>query len=197
LTLTQPRISGLALAAVLGLGLATCDEEPQSEQVIVPSNATRDLGSALPRLLEAGLRISIREFPTNPCGVGLEGYSVRVQFPRAPARVKRGSTIDLKVGSSPIPSPTVRANAPDHTIVPDLVGLTYSDAMKRLEGIWVCLDEVPPLTPEASVEGFDAYIVSDQDLDPGMRVPYGGARMMGGGYSPTVLHVRLALRGET
>jgi beta-lactam-binding protein with PASTA domain len=184
------------LVAVLGLGLATCDEEPQSEHVIVPSNATGDLSSALPRLLEAGLRISIREFPPNPCGIGLEGYSVRVQTPRAPARVKRGSTIDLKVGSSPIPSPTVRADAPDHTIIPDLVGLTYSDAMKRLEGIWVCLDEVPPLTPEASVEGFDAYIVADQDLDPGMRVPYGGARMMGGGYSPTVLHVRLALRGE-
>jgi hypothetical protein len=66
--------------------------------------------------------------------------------------------------------------------------------MERLEGIWPCLDHVPPLTPEANRDGLDAYVVADQDLDPGLHVPYGGARTKEGGFRPTVLHPRLARR---
>jgi hypothetical protein len=190
---TRLRISAAAvlIASLFGLGLSRCDDEPR--YVTVPSNAERGLESSIQRLLDAGLRASIREFPPLPCGYDLLGYRVHVQSPRAPARVKRGSVVELTVRGGPIPSPTLASNRPEFTTIPDLVGLRPSD-VTRLDGIWLCLDEVPPLTPEASKDGLDAYVVSDQDLDPGLRVPYGGAQTKEGGYRPTVLHVRLAPR---
>jgi hypothetical protein len=173
------------------VGLGACDEKPAYSTV--PSNATHGLRTSMDRLLAAGLRVSIREFPPNPCGVGLESYHVRVQSPRAPACVRRGSTVEVKVFSSPIPSPISRVDAPEFTVVPDLVGLPYSKAMSRLEGIWPCIVEVPPLTPEASVRGFDAYVVASQHLDPGTRIPYDGVRTKEGGFRASILRIRLAL----
>lgn len=173
------------------MGLGACDEKPAYSTV--PSNATHGLGIAMDRLLAAGLRVSIREFPPNPCGIGLEGYHVRVQTPRAPARVNRGSTVEVKVLSSPIPSPISRTDSPEFTVVPDLVGARYSTAMSRLEGIWPCIEEVPPLTPEASVDGFDAYVVATQHLTPGTRIPYGGVLTKEGSFRVSTLRIRLAL----
>jgi hypothetical protein len=106
----------------------------------------------------------------------------------------RGSVVEVEVVGAPIPSFTVRSGQPRFTTIPDLVGLRYSSVREQLDGIWPCFDEVPPLTPEASRDGLDAYEVVDQDLDPGLRLPYGGARTRDGGYRPTELHLRLALR---
>lgn len=194
--LTRFRISAAAMliASLLGSGVSACDEVPKPGYVTVPSNVGRDLGTALERLRDAGLQASIRDFPDLPCGYGLDRYQVFVQSPRAPARVRRGSVVEVTVVAPPIPSPVSRADRPEFTTIPDLVELRYSGVRDRLDGIWPCFDEVPPLTPDASREGLDAYEVVDQDLDPGLRLPYGGAHTREGGFRPTVLHICLALR---
>lgn len=174
--------------AFLGSG---CDEQPT--YTTVPSNVSFGLGLAMDRLLGAGLRVSILDFPPNPCGVGLEGYYVAAQSPRAPARVRRGSTVVVKVFRSPIPSPIGSGDDPEFTVVPDLVGLPYSEAMSRLDGIWPCIDEVSALTPSASAKGLDAYVVATQSLEPGRRVPYGGRKTASGMFEVSVLHLTLVL----
>ena len=180
-------VAGIVAALSVGWG---CDDEPR--YTVVPSNASYGLGLAMDRLLDAGLRVSIPEFPRNPCGVGLEGYFVAAQDPRAPARVRRGSTVVVKVLRSPIPSPIGSRDDPEVAVVPALVGLRYSEAMSRLGGIWPCIDEVPALTPSASAKGLDAYVVATQSLAPGKRVPYGGVKTARG-FKVTVLHLTLRL----
>jgi beta-lactam-binding protein with PASTA domain len=129
----------------------------------VPSNASLSLGVAVERLLKADLRFEIAQFPAQPAGVGLEGYFVRYQSPRAPARVRRGSTVAVHVDRSPIPSPGFRTDHPPTVVVPRLSGLSYSEAVARLpEGVWLQLGTVPPLPAAASVNGFDAFVVTRQ-----------------------------------
>jgi hypothetical protein len=181
-------VAGIAALASLAWG---CDKKPT--YTTVPSNASYGLGLAMDRLLNAGLRVSIPEFPPNPCGVGLESYHVAVQSPRAPARVKRGSTVVVKVFSPGIPSPITDLRPhPKFATVPDLKGVTYPAAMSRLDGIWPCIDRVAALTPSASTKGFGAYVVATQDLAPGTRVPYDGVTTRLG-FKPSVLHLTLTL----
>ena len=179
----------LTLVAVSG-----CANSQDDQQVRVPSNATRTLGYAIPRLLDAGLRISIPSFPPQPPGIGLEGYFVALQTPRAPALVERGSVVTLRLHSSPIPSPVFRANHPTHVVVPDLIGRRYRDATRRVpEGLWIRLRRVPPLRPEDSSRGLQAFVVAAQQPRPGTRMPYGCARVEGGGCRVAV--VSLWLKG--
>ena len=179
--------AGIVALASVGWG---CEEE--SRYTTVPPNASYGLDLAMDRLLDAGLRVSIPEFPRNPCGVGLEGYHVAVQSPRAPARVKRGSTVVVKVFPSPIPTAIGVSPHPKFASVPDLEGMAYPEAMERLHGIWPCIDRVAALTPSESTKGFRAYVVATQDLSPGTRVPYEGVTTRLG-FRPSVLHLTLTL----
>jgi hypothetical protein len=164
------------------------------ERVRVPSNATGSLGNAVDRLLAAGLRISIPSFPPQPCGAGLGDYFVAVQEPRAPALVKRGTIVTVKVHSSLIPSPAFPSQHPPFVTVPRLVGLRYGDAMRRIpEGLWICLERVPPLTPEKSTRGFDAFVVASQRPRSGTRLAYGCARTREPGCRVTVVQLSLAV----
>ena len=149
------------------LALAGCTGG-DDEHTRVPSNATRSLDVAVERLLDAGLRFRIAEFPSQPAGVGLEGYGVSLQTPRAPARVPRGSTVTVKIHRSPIPSPGFPTGHPPTVVVPRVTGLSYTEAVARLpEGVWLHLGRVPPLTAEASVNGLDAFVVERQQPKPG------------------------------
>jgi beta-lactam-binding protein with PASTA domain len=180
----------LVLCAFALLAGCSADEE----HTTVPSNATFSLGIAMERLLAAGLRVEIEAFPPQPAGVGLERYFVAVQSPRAPARVPRGSTVAVRVTSSLIPSPSFPTKHPPTVVVPALVGLHYSDAIARLpEGTRLALRRVPPLTPEASVNGFDAYRVARQDPAPGTVLPYGCPTAPGGGCLPSTIRLELEL----
>jgi hypothetical protein len=164
------------------------------DHVRVPSNATGSLGAAVDRLLAADLRIAITWFPPQPCGAGLESYHVAVQEPRAPALVERGSVVTVKLHSSLIPSPAFPLRHPSSVVVPKLVGLRYGEAMRRLpEGLWICLDRVPPLRPEDSRAGFDAFVVASQRPAPGTRRPYGCARTPRGGCRVSVVRLALAI----
>jgi hypothetical protein len=183
-------VAAAGIVALASFG-AACDEK--REFTNVPSNASYGLGLAIDRLLDAGLRVSIPAFPRNPCGVGLEGYHVAVQSPRAPARVKRGSTVVVKVFPSPIPTLITDSRPhPRFAVVPQLEGVSYPAAMSRLDGISPCIDRVAALTPSASADGFGAYIVAAQDLAPGTRVPYDGVTTKIG-FRPSYLHLTLAL----
>src|SRR3989442_310866 len=145
-------VAGVVAAALL----AGCNDKPK--YTAVPANTSFSLGLAMKRLRDAGLRVSIRRFPRNPCGVGLDGYFVVNQSPRAPARVKRGSTVVVRLVRSPIPSPAVEDVHPKFAVVPDLVGRRYSDAMNRIVGMWPCIDDVQPLTASPSSPGLEPYV---------------------------------------
>ena len=169
----------LLLALIAAGGCVHSDDE---QQVRVPSNATYSLGYAIPRLLDAGLKISIPSFPPQPAGVGLEGYGVTLQTPRAPALVERGSVVTLRLRSSLIPSAAFRTRHPPTIVVPDLIGRPYPDAVSRVpEGLWIWLRAVPPLRPDDSSRGLRAFVVAAQQPRPGTRMPYGCSRVAGGG----------------
>jgi hypothetical protein len=184
---TRRWLAFCAVALVVG-----CSDEV--EYTTVPSNATFGLGLAMERLLAAGLRVEIETFPPQPAGVGLESYVVRLQSPRAPARIPRGSTVTVRVEASLQPSPAFRTAHPPTIVVPRLVGLRYPEAMARVpEGAWVQLGPVPPLTGAASVDGFDAYRVARQAPDPGTVLPYGCGTPPGRGCRPTTIRLDLEL----
>jgi beta-lactam-binding protein with PASTA domain len=181
-------VAGIVALASLGWG---CDKTPS--YTTVPSNAGVGLDLAMHRLRDAGLRVSIPSFPRNPCGVGIEGYHVLGQSPRAPARVERGSTVVMRVFPSGIPTSISDSRPhPKFAVVPDLEGVSYPAAMSRLDGISPCIDRVAALTPSASTDGFGAYVVATQDLAPGTRVPYDGVATHVG-FRPSVLHLTLTL----
>ena len=149
----------------------------RDEWTTVPSNATFGLQLALERLEEADLRFEISSFPPLPCGIAIESYHVVLQDPRAPARVRRGSVVRLKLSSPPVPLegdvvPT--EDDPPTRDVPDLVGRRYSDFLRvsRSEGLSMCLAGIPPLPGEASHRGLDAFVVETQDPPAETRVPY-------------------------
>jgi hypothetical protein len=178
---------------MLLLALAGCAVGDKEDETTVPSNVSFGLGIAVPRLLDAGLRFEIADFPPQPAGAGLESYFVLVQTPRAPARVPRGSTISVRVGSSPIPSFGSPINHPATVIVPRLVGLKYTTAMARMPaGLWLQLRTVPPLPSEASVDGLDAFAVARQFPAPGTVMPYGCPRRPSG-CRPSTLRIDLRL----
>jgi beta-lactam-binding protein with PASTA domain len=180
----------LAVAFVVAVSAAACGGgEP--ELTTVPSNVGRDFGTAVDRLLAAGLRIRVDEFPPQAPGIGLGGYAVAVQSPRAPARVPRGSVVSVRLESSAFPSPVFPVDHPPTVRVPDLRGLRYSAATHRIpEGLWLALDAVPPLPPEASGRGLDAFVVDAQDPPPGTEMPYGCAPR-GRGCFVSVVRLRL------
>jgi hypothetical protein len=179
--------------AVVALGLAAgCGGS--EEHVTVPSNASYSLGVAMERLLAADLRVEVEHFPPQPAGVGLDGYFVRVQSPRAPARVPAGTAVTVRISSSPIPSPRTGVGSRQTVTVPKLAGLRYTNAIARVpEGLWIQLGPVPPLAAEASTKGFDAFVVARQRPSPGVVLPYGCARAAGGGCRPSIVRLELEL----
>jgi beta-lactam-binding protein with PASTA domain len=181
---------------VLLLAIAACSAKDDDNNTRVPSNATLSLGVAVERLRDAGLRFEIAKFPAQPAGVGLEGYFVRYQTPRAPALVPRGSTIGVYINRSPIPSPGFRTDHPPTIVVPGIEGLSYSEAVARLpEGLWLQLGAVPPLPADASPKGFDAFVVARQLPKAGTVVPYGCALPPGGGCRVSTVRIDLRLAG--
>src|SRR6266508_588935 len=100
----------LALAALTGCG-------GHARSVEVPNNHGKSLDVALHRLHAAGLRASFPAAST-PCGDPLPW--VNVQSPRAPAQAQAGSTVTIRFGYTPIPSPGFPTHHAKWTTVPQL-----------------------------------------------------------------------------
>lgn len=193
---TLAGISTARSLAVVLLLIAGCAGADNEVATTVPSNATLSLGVAVERLRAAGLRFEIADFPPQPQGVGLEGYHVRFQYPRAPARVARGSTVNVFVSSSPIPMFGSPVRHPPTVVVPRLIGLKYTQARARIPaGLWLQLGSVPPLPPDASVNGLDAFAIAQQSPKPGTVVPYSACATRGGGCRVSTLRIDLRLAG--
>ena len=111
---------GLAILSV-GVALATggCTSHGRNvasaRHVQLPAYRGYALDDLLRRLHAVGLRAS---YPGNSpaCGNGLP--AAVIPSPRAPARVKKGSTIRLKFMYRPIPTPSVPDHHPRWTHVP-------------------------------------------------------------------------------
>jgi hypothetical protein len=108
------------------------------------------------------------------------------QSPHAPARVRRGSVVALHFGFSLIPSPAVPLHHARFTTVPKLVGREFSDAVRRLEGIWPCVR-----VRAASATSSTRIVVVAQSPAPGRRVPAFGV-MVGRGFRPTTVELTVA-----
>jgi hypothetical protein len=173
-------VKRLLLLCVLPLVAFGCGGTSYST---VPSNHDRTLGDALRRLHAAGLRATCPTWKT-PCGMGLP--VVNVQTPRAPARVKRGSTVVLRFEFSPIPSAAVPKHHARWTHVPRLVGRDFDRAASELTGIWPC-----PHGPPARGTSATRLVVSAQRPGAGTRVPDYGY-MTGRAYHPTTVDVTVA-----
>ena len=120
--------------------------------------------------------------------------------PGAGAQVRPGTIVSLVAGGGFIPSPVVLLHHPAKLVVPRLVGLTYRAAQSctsRTAAYWLRFDSAAPLSArDAARAGLDAYVIATQDPPPGAIVDWGGARVPGGGYRPTVVSVTLAPRGH-
>ncbi len=84
-------------------------------------------------------------------------------------------TVEELSGVTPYSLPPVPDEHPTTVEVPDLVGLSYSEAVAALEiGLVpvVRVSELPPLPPDVSVRGLDAFSVESQSPEPGSELPY-------------------------
>jgi hypothetical protein len=133
-----------------------------SGSVDVPSNHGYRLDQALQRLRAVKLRATFAGVST-PCGFGLP--YVNVQSPRAPAQVRKHSSIGLTFGPSLIPSPAVPKVRPRWASVPHLVGEEASAAVDRLRAIWPCVHVRGTSATSAS-----RLIIVGQHPPPGTRV---------------------------
>jgi hypothetical protein len=152
----------------------------------VPSNHGRSLDDALRRLHEAGLRATFPAARTS-CGDALP--CVNVQSPRAPARARQGSTVTMRFGVTPIPSPGSPLHHPPWVFVPNLVAKEWAAAAKVLpQSIWPCVHV-------AGARGTTAarLVVVSQKPASGVRLPAYGV-LSGGGYRPTTVNVFLEAR---
>lgn len=153
--------------------------------VSVPSNHGRSLDDALARLHAAGLRASFPAWRT-PCGLGLP--VVNVQSPRAPARIRRGSTVELSFLGSPVPSPTGPKHHRRWTVVPRLVGREFGPATARLSAMWSCQHG-----PAAERTTDARLVVAAQRPAAGTRVRAYGY-LTGRAYHPTAVDLTVAAR---
>jgi beta-lactam-binding protein with PASTA domain len=165
------------------LVLASCGSQPRYVE-LGPLRGYA-LNDALRKLHDLGLRASFPAAKT-PCGDGLP--AALFGSPRTPARVKRGSTVPLKFGFSPIPSPSVPIHHARWTHVPALVGKPFTEAASELEAIWPCVH----IRGETSTSGTRMVVIA-QSPRAETRVPAFGVRV-GGGYRPTTVDLTVAAR---
>jgi hypothetical protein len=172
----------LAALLVTVLVLSGCGSQAYVE---LPPFRGYDLAQLLGRLHGLGLRVSFPEARA-ACGNGLPAALIR--SPRPPARVRRGSTVTLKFGFSPIPSPAVPLHHARWTRVPQLVGLQPRVAAADLVEIWPCFR-----LRGATATSATTLAVVAQTPRAGTRVPAYGVRV-GRGYRPTAVQLTVAAR---
>lgn len=179
------RGSTLRLAAILclsmpGLACSAGEDEPH---VTVPLVTQTDIPSAYERLREAGLRVTIRETFSV---ASLQTPRAARQWPRSGTRVARGSTVSIRAEPGPIGSPAVREGLPGAE-VPELTGMTVSDALERVEdldvGLFWEVRDLQPLSDAEAARLFDNYHVARQAPPAGTMLRAGTRR--GGGFRPT------------
>jgi hypothetical protein len=121
--------------------------------------------------------VRIPSFATAPID-RLEDIVVVRTTPSPGVGVEAGSVVTFEefTGVFTDSPPPVPDEHPATVKVPDLIGLSYSEAVRALEigGLVpiVVISKLPPLSPEASVRGLDAYVVEAQSHEPGSELPY-------------------------
>src|SRR4051794_21626666 len=173
----------LVLLGALALLAAGCGGS--RSYVSVPSNHGRSLDDALARLHASGLRASFPAWRT-PCG--LELPVVNVQSPRAPARIRRGSTVELAFLGSAVTSPTAPKHHRRWAYVPRLVGDDFGPATARLSAMWSCQHGAAASRTSAA-----RLVISAQRPAAGTRVPAYGY-LTGRAYHPTAVDLTVAAR---
>lgn len=173
----------LFLAAAL-TGACNGKEELESATVTVPL-AGGDVESTYSTLHAAGLRVSIPE----PFGLSaLVGQQVRVEFPRPPAVVPRGTVAVLRpTFRGLIGSPGVRWHKDR---LPSFIGLTVTEATNWIgeHDLYWEIERMPALPPSDAEHLVDAYVVVAQNpkegslLEPGILHP-------GGAFEVTPVHL--------
>jgi hypothetical protein len=170
------------------LALAGCGSQPRYVELGPLRGYT--MNGALRRLHALGLRASFPAWKT-PCGDGLP--AALFGFPRTPERVKHGSTVRLKFGFTPIPSPSVPKHHARWTHVPNLVGKSFADvttelAVNERDAIWPCVH----IRGEKSTSSTQMVVVA-QSPSGGTRVRAYGV-LSRAGYRKTTVDLTVAAR---
>lgn len=179
----------LAVATLVAL-LSACGGD---ERTTVPAVDTGSLGVALEEITRAGLKADVPAFGPVTAGTPLESVGLGDQDPEPGTRVPNGSTVHLRIGYSPIPTPHVDTRWPRWLVVPDFVGRSWPDVAGQLEGLWPVIVAVEALPASKSGDGLAAYVVEQQRPKVGARVPYGGVPFRGG-WQPTTIRFWIAVR---
>jgi hypothetical protein len=179
------KTAGLVVTVLV---LAACGSQPRYVELGPLRGYT--LNGALRRLHTLGLRASFPSART-PCGDGLP--AALFGSPRTPARVKRGSTVPLKFGFSPIPSPSVPKHHVRWTHVPNLVGKPFTEAAPELaavgpDAIWPCVH----IREETSTSSTEMVVIA-QNPAGGTRVRAYGV-LSRAGYRKTTVDLTVAAR---
>jgi hypothetical protein len=160
-----------------GVPRAVIEPRDGEDGVVVPAVEGGGLSGALCLVLSVGLRVAIPSFASAPID-RLENIVVVRTTPSPGVAVEAGSVVTFEEFTGLIPStlPPVPDEHPATVKVPALVGLSYSEAVRALEIVGlvpiVVISKLPPLPPEASVRGLDAYVVEAQSHEPGSELPY-------------------------
>lgn len=178
-----------ALAVGVALATAGCTSHggnvASGSYVQLPAYRGYALDDLLRRLHALGLRASYSS-NSPACGNGLP--AAVIPSPRAPARVKKGSTIRLKFMYRPIPTPAVPDHHPRWTHVPGVIGKDFRQAAAGLVAIWPCVH----VQSERSTSGTRLIVVS-QDPPASARVRAYGV-LSKRGYRPTTVSMTVAAR---
>jgi len=172
----------------------------------VPNVRGASFTAALVRLRAAGLLVAVPRFPRFPLALPEQGwnrlddYMVAGETPTAGSRLARGSVVRLSIApprwQRPVGSITVPIEHPLFVVAPNFVGLTYraADAAATApDGLWVKLDQAPPLHASASRCGEDAFVVEAQQPPAGTTMPTYGFVAGQPGVYPSVSTITLTL----
>lgn len=142
----------------------------------VPDVRGNDLLSAICRVLAAGFTAATAPVVVDIPYDRLENLIVLEQEPAPERLAPTGSVITITKFDRVFPTPPpIPDSHPESVSVPDLVGMGYVEAVAALEpGLVPAVDlgALPPLPPEKSIYGLDAYVVAAQMPAAGTELPF-------------------------
>ena len=184
----------MVVAAAIVLAAAGCGG---GAEVRVPPVDTGTLGHALKAMRAAGLRVEASPFGPLPPGTTLDGAAVGDQDPEPGTRVAKGSTVRLNMmGFNPIGSMAVLDHRPRYVVVPDVVGLNWSKARTRLDGLVPWIRAVDSLPASESSRGLAAYVITGQTPRAGTRMRHTGYLVRRGphrGFHPSFIRLTIGV----
>ncbi|SDE64428.1 Stk1 family PASTA domain-containing Ser/Thr kinase [Rhodococcus tukisamuensis] len=164
-------IAALVVVGIVGAFLWALGPGSKAEQVIVPDVANKSSQAAQTALQNEGFRVQTQPKPSDTIASG----NVIGTIPVAGTKADEGTTVTLDVSTGP-----------QQVQVPDLSGMSQSQAAQALDAAGLALDPAPERSPSATSE-VDKVVA--QTPSAGSNVELGGAVKLTLGSGPEQVRI--------